>query len=44
MKTILYLLCLPIIVLWRILRSVAPEITRPLDVLANSLGEIFRPR
>jgi hypothetical protein len=33
-----------VLIIWHILRAIAPEITRPLEGLANWLGEIFRLR
>jgi hypothetical protein len=30
------------VILWRILKSIAPELTRPLEGLANRLAQIFR--
>lgn len=46
MKTIIKLffivILLPIIILWKILRLVAPEITRPFDSLASGIGNILR--
>jgi len=42
MNIVFKIIFLPIIVIWRILRSIAPELTRPLEGLANGLARIFR--
>lgn len=46
MKTIFKLfvivILLPFIILWKILRMIAPELTRPFDSLANGIGNILR--
>lgn len=39
----MFLLFLPVILCWRILQAVAPELTRPLEGLAEGLGRIVRP-
>lgn len=40
----MFLLFLPLIIGWRILQTVAPELTGPLEGLAQGLGRIFRLR
>ena len=41
-KLLIRIVALPAIIIWRILRCIAPELTRPFDGLANALGQIFR--
>ncbi len=41
-KMVIRILTLPVLILWRILQAIAPEITRPLEGLANALARIFR--
>jgi hypothetical protein len=43
-KLIVRIVTIPLVILWRTLRFVAPELTRPLDGLANALGQIFSLR
>lgn len=46
MKTIFKIffifILLPIIILWKILRLIAPELTRPFDSLARGIGSLLR--
>lgn len=46
MKTIVKLffivILLPIIIIWKILRLIVPELTRPFDSLASGIGNILR--
>jgi hypothetical protein len=41
-KLTIRILFIPVTIIWRIMRAIAPEITRPLDGLAEALGKIFR--
>lgn len=41
-KLIFIVILLPIIILWKILRLIVPELTRPLDSLASGIANIFR--
>lgn len=41
-KLAIRIFALPAIIVWRILRAILPEITRPFDGLATALGQIFR--
>ncbi len=41
-KLVIRIVTIPVVILWRILRFVAPELTRPLEGLTNALGQIFR--
>ena len=41
MKTILYLIFLPVIILWKILRAIAPELTKPFDAIGRGIAGIF---
>jgi hypothetical protein len=41
-KLVIRIVTIPVFILWRILQSIAPEITRPLEGLANALARIFR--
>lgn len=41
-KLTIRILTIPVVILWKILQYIAPEITRPLQGLANALAHIFR--
>lgn len=41
-KIFFFIILLPLIILWKTLRLIAPEITRPLDSFANGIASIFR--
>lgn len=42
MKTFFIILLLPVIILWKIIRLVVPELTSPFDSLAEAMGNILR--
>jgi hypothetical protein len=37
-----YILFFPLIILWKILRMITPELTRPMDSLTSGIRGIFR--
>jgi hypothetical protein len=41
-KLVIRIVTIPVFVVWKILQSIAPEITRPLEGFANALARIFR--
>ena len=41
-KLVIRIVTIPVVVIWRVLQSIAPEIARPLEGLANALARIFR--
>jgi len=41
-KLVIQILFIPVRILWAILRMVLPELTRPLEGVANGLSQIFR--
>jgi hypothetical protein len=43
-KLLVRILALPVTIVWRILRMIAPEATRLVDGPVNALKEIFRLR
>ena len=42
MTTLLKIIFLPLIILWKICRMVLPELTRPFDSLGAGIRDIFR--
>jgi hypothetical protein len=41
-KLTIRILTIPVVITWRILQAIAPELTRPLESLTAGLGRIFR--
>jgi hypothetical protein len=43
-KLAIRIVTIPVVILWKILQSIAPDITQPLEGFSNALAQIFRLR